>query len=188
MKPVMRFPWAGTALGALLWALILLTLAAAPARGQGPDGAWLPTLTSPFVRDTLARLAGRLVFTGNPAPGARADHVRPDTIRLGPVPDSLNEFYVVAHEVGHIWSWLNRADTSMHYVVLQHDAQERVGGYAARSVGEHAAEAFAYAVLILRLPADQREPMLARVEPLVLGTRLTYETIRARLAADVAAR
>jgi len=171
-----------------LLALVLVAASATPARGQGPDPAWLPVIASPFVCDTLSRLVGRMVFTGDPSRGARAEHVRPDTFRLGPIPADLNPEYVIAHEVGHAWAEANRRDPSMVNILLTHDAQERIGGYAARSLGEHAAEAFAYAVLILRLPADQRAAMLARVEPLVLGTRLTYDAIRRRIAADVADR
>lgn len=170
----------------ILSLVTLLVASASSARGQVPEG-WLSVLASPFVTDTLSPLVGRrLVFVGNPANGANglpavAEYVYPDTIRLGALPDTMAPEYVLAHEVGHAWAMLHPSDPAAVNILVTHDEQERVGGYAAVRVGEHAAEAFAYATLIIRLPESERAAMLARVEQQVLGTTLMYERLLSRL-------
>ena len=162
--------------------LLAVAVAATGLSGQGFPAKWIPTLNSSFVRDTLNGLVARpIVFVGDPIQGAAAQQMHNDTIKLGAFPEQVDPEYILAHEVGHTWSEQNRTDTAVYNILLLHDAQEKIGGYAAKSVGEHAAEAFAYAVLILRMPVDQQAAMLQRVESMVLGTTLVYERIKSRL-------
>ncbi len=168
--------------------VVLLVIGVGRSSAQLPV-QWVPVVSSPFVLDTLTILIGHsIVFRGQPVSGAIAQHMHNDTIRLGAFPDSSSPEYVVAHEVGHMWSEEHRADSAVLNILLIHDAQELIGGYAAKSPGEHAAEAFAYAVLILRLPEQEQAAMLARVEPLVLGTTVIYYQLRTQLVRSISAR
>ncbi|MGH9257020.1 MAG: hypothetical protein ACRD3C_20870 [Vicinamibacterales bacterium] len=170
-------------------ALIVALLLLIGGEAHGQLAAWVPHLNQPFVTDTLAMLVGRsLMFKKGPSAGAVAEYVAPNIVLLGVVPDSVSPDYVLAHEIGHMWADANRTDTAIVNILSLHDAQQRIGGYAARRSGEHAAEAFAYAVLILRLPVQEHAPMLESVERRVLGTTLMYERLKAALAPRVVVR